>query len=62
MTRRDEVCDDCLTAAYDEGASDVVTRAQICTALGADIVDHTCEAIDEPTTRCDCSCHDRVLA
>ena len=62
MSPPEEVCDDCLTAAYDEGAVDKQLQVQICTTMGADIADHTCEAVDEPDTRCACECHAQVLA
>jgi hypothetical protein len=53
------VCDDCLTAAYDEGASGHDEQANVCRMMGADLADHVCEARDEPDTGpCACDCND----
>lgn len=52
------VCDDCMTAAYDEGILDGEQQAQVCIDLGADIPDHLCESTDEPDIACACACHD----
>lgn len=48
-------CDECLTAAYDEGASADIIE-EILSTMGADIPDHCCGSI-ETGTRCDCACH-----
>lgn len=56
-TKRLSVCDSCLTAAYDEGATDRQTQRTICIEFGADIADHLCDAVEEPGTKCACACH-----
>lgn len=50
------VCDNCLTAAYDEGAQDKDMQIDVCLNLGADIADHRCESFDGGG-KCSCSCH-----
>ena len=57
-SRRDTVCDGCLTTAYDEGAGDRENQQIICREMGADIADHLCDAREEPETgRCSCACN-----
>ena len=52
-----EICDECMTAAYDEGAVTKEQAETICTTLGNEIPDHTCVSREEPGTRCDCLCN-----
>ncbi len=49
------VCDECMTAAYDEGAEDEDMQAEICRSMGADMADHTCERV-ETNKACACAC------
>jgi len=37
------VCDNRLTAAYDEGARDKELQIQVCTTIGDEIADHSCD-------------------
>lgn len=50
-----KICDECLTAAYDEGATDAETQEEVCLSMGADIADHYCESTDAGTA-CSCAC------
>ena len=51
------VCDSCLTAAYDEGASGRDMAVQVCTNLGLDIPDHCCLTTEEEQEEeCECEC------
>ena len=65
------VCDDCLTAVYDEWGDNIATRAlgppslaeqeRICIDLGADIPDHICERTEDLTQECACACQYRWI-
>ena len=55
MKNMKNVCDECMTAAYDEGAEDEEMQADICRSIGADIADHTCERL-ETNKACACAC------
>lgn len=50
------ICDNCLTAAYDEGADSIFDQRDLCRTMGADITDHTCAKVYHPTTFCGCAC------
>lgn len=56
------VCDSCLTAAYDElgemgGDTDLAMQRTVCLEMGADIADHLCDEIEEPDLGpCACAC------
>ena len=54
-----EVCDDCLTVAYDNGIYDPNAQERAMVQLGAIMEDHLCVTVEEPKLgiRCDCSCH-----
>ena len=56
-TRRvTRICDSCMDAAQDEGATNLDAIRFLCVEMGADINDHSCEANQE-ARRCDCACH-----
>ena len=50
------VCDDCLTAAWDEGAEDRPAMVALMTAMGDQLTDHSCQRVEDPVLRCDCAC------
>lgn len=56
------ICDNCLTAAYDEVSWDPEAcdnyelQKQICLNQGADIADHVCLVTEGYEDRCDCAC------
>ncbi|KKL18241.1 hypothetical protein LCGC14_2477230 [marine sediment metagenome] len=52
------VCDECLTAIYDESPGRLIAaeQAQMAIEMGADIADHRCEQFDGGTP-CYCSCY-----
>ena len=58
-SRRDTVCDECLTTAYDMDAEmNEETQALVCVKLGADIPDHLCDAREElGMPACACACN-----
>ncbi len=57
-SRKANVCDSCLTAAYDEGASGRDDQRILCMGMGADIADHLCDAREEPDLGpCSCACN-----
>ena len=51
------ICDECATAAYDEGASEFHIQLAICLAHGDDIGDHNCEKKDNEDVDCQCRCN-----
>lgn len=52
------VCDDCLTAAYDEGIEDGAEQASTMISIGAEWPDHLCVELElEGEIKCDCGCH-----
>jgi hypothetical protein len=52
------VCDDCLTAAYDEGVNGYEAQASMMIDLGDEWQDHECVELElEVKIRCDCGCH-----
>ncbi len=50
------ICDNCLTAAYDEGADTIWSQRDLCRSMGADIPDHICITTEHPSTLCGCAC------
>ena len=53
------VCDECLTAVYDEAPIAGMTAddmALCAIEMGADIGDHRCEHYDDPDIECLCAC------
>lgn len=52
------VCDECLTAVYDETSIQLDANEQQLMAMemGADIADHRCEQFDNGDP-CDCACY-----
>ena len=51
------VCNDCMDAAYDLGATDRYTQIQLCVEIGAELIDHTCITVEEPdSVKCACMC------
>ena len=54
VVRNIEICDDCATIAYDDGA-----EPEIMVTWGLDAADHDCIARLEPedNIRCDCACN-----
>ena len=59
LKRRIVICDSCRDAASEEGAETSEMQETICVTLGNEIPDHTCEAREEPGTRCDCLCNQK---
>ena len=55
--RKTVICDDCLTAAYDEGAQTREEQEIMCTTIGNEITDHTCLCREGDQSRCDCLCN-----
>jgi hypothetical protein len=51
------VCDECLTAASDEGCRTKEEQMTICTAFGSEIHDHICLKREGDQDRCDCLCN-----
>lgn len=58
-TSKVEICDTCLTFAYDEGAKDYETQVQILVEMGEFMPDHNCDHVDEPNIPCACPAHKR---
>ena len=57
-----EVCDSCLTFAYDHGMEDPDGQDYIMRQYGGELPDHRCDAKDEPdifTDGCSCGCYRR---
>ena len=54
-TKEQRVCESCIEAALAEGADyDFAERA--CEVMGAELIDHVCEQVHEPDTKCSCGC------
>lgn len=57
-----DVCDECLTAAYDTFGElnvdvlDKETLMHICINMGSELQDHTCLAKEQPEIICNCAC------
>lgn len=49
-------CDECMTAAYDEGAHDEKMQEIICREMGGELPDHLCEDAENNTGFCACAC------
>ena len=56
-----EVCDDCLTFAWDNRQRTREEQEQFCMLLGDDAVDHTCLKKQGDQDRCDCGCNGASL-
>jgi len=58
---RVDVCDDCITEAYDQGAEGYDEQASLMVYIGAEMPDHNCIVYLEPelNARCDCGCNKR---
>lgn len=50
-------CDECLTAAYDEGIDDFEAQVAALNAIEWCLPDHECAHIMEPDIPCDCLAH-----
>ena len=60
-TPENDYCDDCLTAAYDIGATTLLDQQLVCAEMGADMPDHLCIETEEPDLgeTCRCACRHR---
>lgn len=58
---QDRVCDSCLTAAHDMGLPDRESQVAIMAEMGADVEDHLCDQIEDPSLgfQCLCACRRR---
>lgn len=54
-----QVCDSCLTVAYDKGIRGPARQAMLMAFLGGEEEDHECDAMYEPGTQCECGCRKR---
>ena len=57
-----DVCDSCLTVAYDAGIEDAGAQDYAMREAGEVLPDHLCDAKDEPEyfqQRCGCGCCER---
>jgi len=54
-----DVCDDCTTVAYDNGADGYDEQATMMSLVGSEVADHNCIVYLEPelNARCDCACN-----
>jgi len=54
-----DVCDDCITEAYDQGVEGYDEQAEVMVIMGSEMPDHTCIVHLEPelNARCDCGCN-----
>ena len=54
-----DVCDDCTTVAYDNGADGYDEQATMMSLVGSEVADHNCIVYLEPelNVRCDCACN-----
>ena len=51
-----EICDDCLTAMYDEGARSLKEQQDMAMLMGDEVADHICDRTEDKTAKCDCQC------
>ena len=56
---RQDVCDDCITVAYDNGAAGYGEQATMMMLVGSEVEDHDCIVYLEPELNvpCDCACN-----
>lgn len=50
------VCDHCLTAAYDMNARTLQEQQMVCIEIGNEIADHLCIVTEEPQLNIPCRC------
>lgn len=53
---REDVCDDCINVAYDNGIEGYEHQADMMRIVGADAEDHECIKYIEPGEKCGCPC------
>ena len=53
---REDVCDDCITVAYDNGIQGYEDQADMMRIMGADVEDHECIKHEGQGDTCGCPC------
>jgi len=53
---REDVCDDCINIAYDNGIQGYEHQADMMRIMGADVEDHECIKYIEQGEKCGCPC------
>jgi len=52
-----QVCDSCRAEAHDKGFRGRARQAEAMAQIGAEIEDHVCDAVGEPSIKCECGCN-----
>ena len=54
---RQQFCDGCMTAAYDEGMYEAEEQYALLATASDLLPDHQCDHVEEPDVPCDCEAH-----
>jgi len=61
MNKKNRLCDDCATVAYDHGFDDPDQQVEVMVTAGLDVEDHLCTMREDPEAfigKCICACND----